>query len=357
MTEVRARIARPRRVRQAPLSAAVLALVAMTAIAQPVQGQVTGMIRASGEEAELRLEEIVAIGSLDGDLDAFGGVDGVAIDSRGRILVLDASAGHLKVFLPSGKHLVTVGRRGEGPGEFSSPLTIGTGPGDSVFVWDGDRSRVSVFSPSYEWVRDVRVSPAWLVRSIVPRADGTLAVAAFGRGDRFPAKVVDSVGTVLWSGGTPVRARSLYGFEDSLLGGRLARSASGYVYAGQSPMVLEYMDDALRTLRVCRGATELTTNPADVVEFDGHTARIRWGEYVHVASVLPLDSNLFLVTIRAPGDDRRVLQVVSRRCELAAEMEIDFPITPKAVQGELIAAVRTLDYPEVVIYRATMVGP
>ena len=167
-------------------------------------------------------------------------------------------------------------------------------------MWDGDRSRVSVFSPSYEWVRDVRVSPAWLVRSTA------------------------------W----PVRRDSWDG-----------------------PTGAEYMDDALRTLRVCRGATELTTNPADVVEFDGHTARIRWGEYVHVASVLPLDSNLFLVTIRAPGDDRRVLQVVSRQCELVAEMEIDFPITPKAVQGELIAAVRTLDYPEVVIYRATMVGP
>ena len=343
----------PRRQREWP-SVPMAVLVALSVVAPGAQAQEIGTIRATGAQARLRLEEVLSIGSLAGDDDAFGRVMAVAMDGRGRILVADDLAHHFKVFEASGAHLATVGSKGEGPGEFESPWGIAAGTGDSVFVWDSDRSRVSVFSPRYDWVRDTRVSPAWQVNSMVPRSDGTMVVAAFGRGDSFPVKVLNFEGTVLQEAGVPVRARNLYGFEDSLLGGNLARSMSGYVHAAKSPFVLSFLDEELNLVRICRGGRELTTDPADVVIATDRGVGLRWNEYVHTVSILPLGNGLFLATILDPGSDRRTLHVISEECRLVAELEINAPITPEATRGELLAAVRKLDYPEVVIYRVSL---
>jgi len=48
----------------------------------------------------------------------------IVVDDAGVIYVLDSENFHIKVFDPSGKFLRTIGRKGQGPGEFEIPLMM-----------------------------------------------------------------------------------------------------------------------------------------------------------------------------------------------------------------------------------------
>lgn len=101
-----------------------------------------------GEEPAWRLVEDVRIGAVEGEgPDVFGQIRGVAVDSRGRVHVLDAQAHELRVFRPDGTHLRTLGGRGEGPGELSQPFGLGIDGSDRVWVADWN-NRYTVWDSS-----------------------------------------------------------------------------------------------------------------------------------------------------------------------------------------------------------------
>lgn len=87
--------------------------------------------RAPGEgvaqEALLRGEVELAIGAvLDGDpAYLFDKVDALARDATGLLYVADSGSRTVRVFDHRGKHVVSIGGRGEGPGEFRSSLLCG----------------------------------------------------------------------------------------------------------------------------------------------------------------------------------------------------------------------------------------
>lgn len=69
---------------------------------------------------------------------------GVAWDAAGRrLFVADAYAHDIKVFDPAGNLIESIGRRGDGPGEFNFPSHI-TIAGDELYVTDTMNSRVQV---------------------------------------------------------------------------------------------------------------------------------------------------------------------------------------------------------------------
>ena len=74
------------------------------------------------------LDTVVTIGGLDGPgLHAVTRHSQVAVDRRGRILITALRQSEMSVFDSTGKFLRTVGRRGEGPGEYGSISHIGVG--------------------------------------------------------------------------------------------------------------------------------------------------------------------------------------------------------------------------------------
>jgi hypothetical protein len=89
------------------------------------------------------------------------------VDGRGNVYVADAWA--IRVFGPDGHLSRTIGRQGQGPGEFSRLLSVELMPGDSLFAFDADLKRVSVFAPGASRVAyTVQVGrdetfPAWQV--------------------------------------------------------------------------------------------------------------------------------------------------------------------------------------------------
>jgi len=66
----------------------------------------------------------------------FADLRDLAIDAEGRILALDAQAGEIRVFTADGAPDTTMGRPGEGPGEFGQPNGLRVGPDGTLWVND-----------------------------------------------------------------------------------------------------------------------------------------------------------------------------------------------------------------------------
>jgi hypothetical protein len=100
-------------------------------------------VREQVHAADLSLER--DIGAETGPEEyTFGMIAGIALASGGSIYVLDAMAPNVRVYSPQGRHMLTFGRSGGGPGEFVRPLRIEV---DSVVrVFDMPQNRITVFS-------------------------------------------------------------------------------------------------------------------------------------------------------------------------------------------------------------------
>ncbi|MDE2763660.1 MAG: 6-bladed beta-propeller [Gemmatimonadota bacterium] len=152
-----------------------LALVGNTATAplgaqEPVQ--VSGEVTCA--ECVITLDTVVTIGGLDGPgLDAVSIFSDVAVDRRGRILVYAAEA-EISAFDSTGRYLRTVGRRGEGPGEYGSISYIGVGP-RYIHVFDRHRGR-TMLDHDFEVIRTDRF-PGQILSAAVSSDDVVMFVA------------------------------------------------------------------------------------------------------------------------------------------------------------------------------------
>lgn len=346
------------------LLAGMVVLLAIT-LTQPLSaalmsGQETQQARrAEGADAlSLRLEEVLAIGAMDGD-ESFGRITDVAWDGQGRILVADDLGPHVKVFGPDGSFVRTVGRAGEGPGEFSQPWQIAVDATDSLYVWDAGHSRIMVFTPDHHYSRSFLVSPAWMVTSMEVPTPDRIVLAAFGTGEVLPVKVLGKDGALQREAGSTIdqAEADLAGFEGSLLGGSLTRIEGGYAYTNKSPWSITWFDDDLRPMGTCIGASDWTTNPSDVVQRTDRGVGLAWNRFVHSASIVGLPGGTALNTILDPVADIRVLHLITRECVIKSEIRMEFPVMPIDRRGDLVAATRSLDYPEVVLYRVTTNQP
>lgn len=88
----------------------------------------------------------VSIGVVEGAEEAYrlDAVRGAMLDDD-RIIVLNAGSGELRFFDLQGRHVHSVGRKGDGPGEIRSGYWLGPHRGDSLAVYDIIGRRVSIF--------------------------------------------------------------------------------------------------------------------------------------------------------------------------------------------------------------------
>jgi sugar lactone lactonase YvrE len=93
-------------------------------------------------EEDLRLGTALADGPA---AEQFGEIASVRADREGRIYVLDAQAQEIRVFDATGTYSHSIGRRGEGPGEFTYASEVDVGPAGDIWVLDDGMLRYSVF--------------------------------------------------------------------------------------------------------------------------------------------------------------------------------------------------------------------
>lgn len=117
---------------------------------------VVNRVGLSSDSCSLAAEPRLRIGTAAGDPDyEFFSIYGVATLSDGRIAVLNGGTEEVRLYDRTGTHVRTFGRRGGGPGEFRSVLTLNVVSGDTLVVGDYRPWRFNLFTPDGEFLRTV----------------------------------------------------------------------------------------------------------------------------------------------------------------------------------------------------------
>ncbi len=128
------------------------------------------------------------LGRSDDADEVFFQVRGMTFLGTGDLVVLDGSSSELRRYDSEGRLLETIGREGEGPGEFGDPHLVPPGPSDSLWIWDSEARVLHRFDPD-DWTVEVVRPQSW-------------------RGARAPLGIT---GSLLLTESTPVS-----GFQDGV---------------------------------------------------------------------------------------------------------------------------------------------
>lgn len=142
-----------------------------------------------GKAPKVSLELVRKIGDIDTEDEnlAFNYPSDVAVDKDGAIYILDAANARIQKFGPDGRFLTTIGRKGQGPGEFIFPDAIAFDKDGNLVVADSAQARIHIIIGGGKDVRSIVVKEE-LVREARPLASGEFAAKgstyAFPRPDQ-----------------------------------------------------------------------------------------------------------------------------------------------------------------------------
>lgn len=106
-----------------------------------------------------RLEEELSIGLEQGDEDyLFNKPQDVQVAEDGTIYVYDWGDTCIKVYDNQGKHLRTIGREGQGPGEFARYSTFALSPDGKIYIMDTGNFRLSILDGNGAFLNSFRLS-------------------------------------------------------------------------------------------------------------------------------------------------------------------------------------------------------
>ena len=95
---------------------------------------------------------------------AFNAPLDMAVDAAGNIYILDTGNRRIQKFGPDGKYLLTLGRKGQGPGEFSNPDSLGFDAKGLLYVFDEGQRRIQVLRPEGGIVKTIATNKLTLDR-------------------------------------------------------------------------------------------------------------------------------------------------------------------------------------------------
>jgi hypothetical protein len=104
-------------------------------------------------EITFELEEDLSIGNEDDENYLFYRLRDIQVDTNGNIYVLDSGNQRLQVFDKKGKYRRTIGKKGQGPGEFSVPslLQLDEETGN-IFVKDNGLRKIIIFEKDGKYI-------------------------------------------------------------------------------------------------------------------------------------------------------------------------------------------------------------
>ena len=170
------------------------ALAATALLTPPLPAQEVITLPAADRALAADFEEVFRVGAIGGESwETLGTVRSVAFDARGNLYLFDGTGGvrgpwldpRILVFDAAGAFVREFGRSGEGPGEFSAPVSMAVMRDGTAAVADMGHRAYQLFDQSGGFAHMVRVSAVpLLVASHVeadPRGNGVYAIMATGR--------------------------------------------------------------------------------------------------------------------------------------------------------------------------------
>jgi hypothetical protein len=104
-------------------------------------------------------EPLTVVGEVDGPVALLlGDVRSASRFTDGRIAIADNSTKEIRFFDAAGGHLRSVGRFGEGPGEYRFLGAMARTPHDTLLLADGRLQRITVLTPEGDYVRSFQIS-------------------------------------------------------------------------------------------------------------------------------------------------------------------------------------------------------
>lgn len=106
------------------------------------------------ETAEFNIVQDLKIGQPSGKPEyMFSQITSLEVDAKGNIYAAESKENHIRVFDKKGVYLRTVGRPGQGPGEFTFPRHVHVNLAGEIMVADDASRSVKVFSPDGSYLR------------------------------------------------------------------------------------------------------------------------------------------------------------------------------------------------------------
>jgi hypothetical protein len=100
------------------------------------------------------------------------------VDDRGFVYVMDWGDMHIKVYDAAGKFVRTIGRKGQGPGEFELPVWFSILSAGRVCIVDGNQRRVVLLNSQGEYLS--MFSPEGFFRSVAVDGQDRIYLAKWG---------------------------------------------------------------------------------------------------------------------------------------------------------------------------------
>ena len=110
---------------------------------------------SKGVPSKVKIKEDLVLGDSDDPDKSFSGLLTFAVDSDGKIYVLDIKEAKIKVFDSSGKFLKAFGKKGQGPGELGMPSGIQITPENELMIEDSTNRRLAFFTREGKFIRNI----------------------------------------------------------------------------------------------------------------------------------------------------------------------------------------------------------
>jgi hypothetical protein len=123
-----------------------------------------------GTKMRIAFEEELSIGMAEGDENyMFGGRVYFKTDDEGKFYVVDWDRKRIQKYDPKGKYLLTMGGKGQGPGEFINVWDPKFDKDKNLYVMDIANDRVSFFNKEGKFVKQIKVPAGLSVLGISSR--------------------------------------------------------------------------------------------------------------------------------------------------------------------------------------------
>ena len=122
----------------------------------------------AGSEAMCTFSEepVLVIGDNEEDDNQwFSSIRGMGRLSDGSVVAVDHASAEVRIFDASGRHLRSMGQRGEGPTEFTNPFVLWVTAGDTLWVGNIWPWSFTVFTAQGQFVRRIRLEPVYINES------------------------------------------------------------------------------------------------------------------------------------------------------------------------------------------------
>jgi len=136
-------------------------------------------------EITFDLEEDLSIGNEEDENYAFYRIGVPVVDTKGNILILDRGNFRIQKFDKNGKYIQSIGREGQGPGEFERPSSLYLDSDDNILVEDSG-SKVHIFDKDGEFKKAITLTQFTrpITRELGITKEGNLIAHTLSRGER-----------------------------------------------------------------------------------------------------------------------------------------------------------------------------